>query len=45
MSSDAELYTWEDAVERAIRYYALVHLKCKVFRDSQGRWRSIVIKE
>jgi hypothetical protein len=41
MSDD--IYSWPAALERALRYYVYAHLKCRVFKDEQGRWRSRVI--
>lgn len=38
-------WTWEAALARALRMYVYAKLKCFVYRDDQGRWRSVVIKE
>jgi len=38
-----DIYSWPAALERALRYYVYAHLKCRVYMDDQGRWRSRVI--
>jgi len=38
-----DLYSWPRALDRALRYYVYAGLKCRVYKDPQGRWRSRVI--